>query len=172
MDEKTITLKGLKQLAKESNSDFFTEFDAQGWFDEYEIKYASYQTFKEYLDSEEAYKVRLSAICTTNFKEKWNMFKQVAVQVISQSYVMHGDNEAIIDLLPFVSGMMYTESALWVKIDTFTPKMLCAFANVCMGEYTQEGENIYCARWEGSVWEEEATKEIINTLEKRGYRVL
>jgi len=171
MDE-IITLEGLKQLAERANSDFFTEFDAQHWFNENELEYESYGLFEDYLSSEEGYKARLRAICTTDFKEKWNMFKQVAMQIISQSYVMWGSNEAIIDLLPFVSDILYTEGALWIVVDTFTPKMLCAFANVCEGEYTQEGENIFCARWEGSVWEEEATKEIINTLEKKGYKVL
>lgn len=172
MNKETEQLEKLKRLAEDADSDFFDDLDEE-WINwRTEVVQFSDSLFKEYLSAEEEYKDRVRELCPNTFAEKWKTFKTMALQVLEQSCVMHGSNEAIIELSPFVSDMVYTSGALWIKIDSFKPEMLCAFANVCIGEYTYEGGGLYCARWEGSDWSEENTKDIMEILEKRGYKVL
>lgn len=120
----------LEKLAKEAGSDFFDYVsdetlnvisDCCDFLDE---------DFTVYLKREKKLKEQVRAICQDTFNEKWKLLLKVYLQVDEESNIRRVSNEAIIELLPFISDIDWELDTIMVKMPVLEPKVLYLFANL------------------------------------------
>lgn len=125
----------LEKLAKEAESDFFDYVsdetlnniaDGCDFLDD---------IFTDYLKVEQELKERVKVICSDAFDEKWKLLLKVYLQVEEESDMRRVSNEAIIELLPFISEMDWEGDTIMIKVTVFDPKLLYLFANLRADEF-------------------------------------
>lgn len=120
----------LEKLAKEAGSDFFDYISDETLNDISDCCDFLDEDFTVYLKREKKLKEQVRAICPDTFNEKWKLLLKVYLQVDEESNLRRVSNEAIIELLPFISDIGWELDTIMVKMPVLEPKVLYLFANL------------------------------------------
>lgn len=121
----------LEKQAKEAGSDFFDYVSDETLNDIMDSCQFLDESFPEYLEVENDLKAQVRELCPNTFNEKWKILLKVYLQVEDEWDMKQISNEAIIQLLPFISDIEWEEDTIMIKVDEFNPKLIYLFASLC-----------------------------------------
>ena len=142
--------KACMRIAEEAGSDFFENVTEQRFKLITKGIHDKKRVFIHYLYYESAFKETTMSVCSTNYAEKWDLIKNIALNDIDVMFSVDVHIHDIIRLLPFISDIQYTKETngkriimkVCMKINRVNQQALILFGNLRANLAKKEG--VWC----------------------------